>query len=688
MHEYLIEKINQITGKVMDATQRANRLFRQYLSSYSVDKGTRIPIRDLWRIRRYSDVAAGEHERELLRKSLRWGLLKAGALVVLLAVVTTLAAAALSLSEEWEGVRLSDGHTAAVRRAVFSPDGRRLVSCGEDAKVIVWDFARRERLATLADHTDRVCSIAFSPDGRWFAAGDYDGNLIVWDARRLERAAVLVGHQGPIGGLAFSPDGRLLASALGTRTIMWRAENWEKIRELPVGVSGHGSLLFSPDSRLLVAPHGFLWDITTGRQVARYDEEGVTWPALSPDAKRMVSIDPAGTVKFSEVNRFHDPARVKSTDHARVHRDHGRAAAFSPDSKLAATGAEDIILWDAATQTKLVRLEHTAIVWSLEFSPDGRWLVSTHGDGAILLWDVAERERVANFNEHSAGVRAVAFSRDGKQLASASEDRSVIIWDAEHGRKEALLIGHNTRVTAVAFSPDGKSVASCDQGGVVIFWDVARRQPRWTVKHPTEFPSYWLAISPDGRFVAATHGVYESAEGRQVVNLYDPWDQIYGVAFSADGRWLACANPMTGILLLDTGKWQLLDSVHLNNTSLITVSFSPDGQWLVTGEDQGTVRLWQTGPLRQVAIIGRHAARIKSVAFSPDGREVASAGDDQMLALWDVKKRRLITRIGTHTAPVLSVAWSPDGKRLAAGGHDKSVRVYTRHRTLRGRRLD
>jgi Fe2+ or Zn2+ uptake regulation protein len=100
MHEYLIEKINQITGKVMDATQRANRLLRQYVSSYLADKRTRIPIRDLWRIRRYSDVAQGERERELLRKSLRLGLVKTGILVVLLAIVTTLAAAALSVTEE------------------------------------------------------------------------------------------------------------------------------------------------------------------------------------------------------------------------------------------------------------------------------------------------------------------------------------------------------------------------------------------------------------------------------------------------------------------------------------------------------------------------------------------------------------------------------------------------------------
>jgi WD40 repeat protein/serine/threonine protein kinase len=692
IHEYLIEKINQITGRVLDATQRANRLFRQYLSNYAVDKRTRVPITRVWFIRRYSDLERGERERELLSKSLRRGSLNLAALVVILVVSATAFAAWLSVSEQWEGLELSDGHTAAVRQAVFSPDGRLLVSCGEDEKVIVWDFARRERLATFTDHTGWVNAVAFSPDGKWFASASADHTVIVWDAGRLEKVATLNDHQSGVNAVTFSPDSRWLASGSedpDLRTIVWSVGRWEKFRELPLGI-GWSDLLFSKDSRR-VGSAGAFWDVASGQKLSgtvMAPEWLAMWSALSPDATRMANIDGLGIVYFW------DMTRRKLISKQKVHRDHGRAITFSPDGRLAASGAEDIILWDAATQTKLVRLEHTSIVWRLAFSPDGRWLVSTHGDGSILLWDVAERERVADFNEHSGAVRAVAFSPDGKRIASAGDDRSIIVWDAIQGRKEAVLIGHRTRVLSVAFSPDGKSVASTDQDGNLILWDSALRKPRWATQYLVDgkyiIPTYCVTISPDGRSVADTMGVYDSANGCLAVDFSKEYTggQIYGADFSDDGRRLAYVTPYGHIYLWDAENWQLIDMLKSSGLQLVSVSFSPDAKLLATGDDGGKVRLWELNPLRQVAIIGQHAARIKSVAFSPDGKEVAAAGDDQSIALWDVARRRLVTRVGTHTSPVLSVAFSPDGKRLASGEYDKSVRVYSRHHVLWGFHLD
>jgi len=78
MHEYLIGKINALSGSVMDAVKRANHIFKQWLNRYQRDNKSLIPLDDSRFIHRYSDLERNGEAGELLSKSLRRGWLKAG----------------------------------------------------------------------------------------------------------------------------------------------------------------------------------------------------------------------------------------------------------------------------------------------------------------------------------------------------------------------------------------------------------------------------------------------------------------------------------------------------------------------------------------------------------------------------------------------------------------------------------
>jgi eukaryotic-like serine/threonine-protein kinase len=606
-----------------------------------------------------------------------------GVLAVIVAIAVAAIAAVLSIQETWDERVLRDGHVAAARQAVFSPDGTKVVSCGEDGQVIVWDFARRQRIATLAGKTAH--KVAWSPDGRWIAAGAIDGTVTIWDATRFTRVHALRAARSEIGALAFSHDSTVLAIGDMDTSSLYDTTRWQRVGGWARGAY-HAALAFTADGRFVIGTNGLVVHDRARGATTRDQDRGANWVAISPDESKIAAIETHGQVAFYRFDRGSD-AKLELLEWSQAHQDHGRTAAWSPDGKLIATGAEDILLWDAATRRRVARFEYSSIVWSTAFSPDGRWLLSSHGDGAILVWSVAERRRVASFSGHSGAVRAIAISHDGRRIASAGEDRSIALWDLASGRKERVLPGHDTRVTGVAFSRDGTLLASVDQLGGTILWDLASAEPVVSFERRPRDASYCVKISPDGRFLAATRAIH-TIGGREVRDFTAVAElgQIYGNDYARDGRWLATASTGQGSLVLwDAATYRMLDRARVGgDIRLIAVSASADAKRLVTGEDQGAIRLWSAGPLRQEAILGRHAARVKSVAFAPDGKTAASAGDDGIIALWDVRRRKLLTRIGTHASPVYAIAFTPDGRHLVSGEHDRSVRVYTRRRTLWG----
>jgi centriolar protein POC1 len=79
-------------------------------------------------------------------------------------------------------------------------------------------------------------------------------------------------------------------------------------------------------------------------------------------------------------------------------------------------------------KTKTIK-GHTAPILSLDFSSDGKTILTTCMDKTIKLWDVDTLKFRSSFVGHTNWVNCAKISNDMNLICSGGEDKKVIIWD-------------------------------------------------------------------------------------------------------------------------------------------------------------------------------------------------------------------------------------------------------------------
>jgi len=281
---------------------------------------------------------------------------------------------------------------------------------------------------------------------------------------------------------------------------------------------------------------------------------------------------------------------------------------------------------------------HTIIVFSVAFSPDGRYALAGSGDETVRLWEVATGRKVRRFEGHTDSVATVAFSPDGRYVLSGGWDKTVRVWEVATGHEVRRFKGHTDSVKSVAFSPDGRYALSGSDDSTVRLWD--------------------------------------AATGREVRCFKGHTDSVISVAFSPDGRYALSGSEDNTMRLWDVTSGQEVRCFEGHSWPVTSVTFSPNGRYVLSGSEDETVRLWKVATGQEVRRFEGHTDSVWSVAFSPDGRYALSGSWDKTLRLWEVATGREVRRFEGHTDYVYSVAFSPDGRYALSGSADDTVRLW------------
>lgn len=414
-------------------------------------------------------------------------------------------------------MRTFNGKTGGSIKAVtFSPDGRMAVSGGYSNQPIkLWDVATGEIVRTLRSNGQTVASVAFSPDGYGILVGYQDesgvATLKLFDARSGKKLRDFHGAQNGVTSLAFSHDGNWIVS--GSEDSMVRL--WElpagRMSRLPTKHQESLSFVtFSPDDKWIAlgASDVELWDAASRRVVHTFP--GATEPiAFSPEGKFL-----AAESRSSEGNGYN--LKIWDLASRREVRSFAKSLdsiAFSPDGKFlvgASKYFDTLRRWEIASGEEVQRFIERVNNFELQvlapvaYSPSGEMIVGTRL-GDLKIFDVNTGRLVRTLETGTnALVNSIAFSRDGRWIMAGGEDHLLRIWELTSGQQMLTLTGHLAEITSAGFSQDGRLAISGGRDGMVKVWRIADGSELITMVgfHDGE----WIALTPDGYYAASPKG--------------------------------------------------------------------------------------------------------------------------------------------------------------------------------------
>jgi WD40 repeat protein len=196
--------------------------------------------------------------------------------------------------ETGKQVRCFRGHTNCVYCASFSPDGKLALSGSLDDTVRLWDVATGKERHCLKGHDAQVWCVTFSRDGRRALSGGADGTARLWDLDTGQELRCFRRY-GDIHGVAFLPGDQQFVAATAGDVVIVDLETRKEVRRF----QGHGGIIYglalSRDGGRALFDGGDntlrLWSVSTGREICRYDRlpDGIRSVALSPDGTTALS---------------------------------------------------------------------------------------------------------------------------------------------------------------------------------------------------------------------------------------------------------------------------------------------------------------------------------------------------------------------------------------------------------------
>jgi WD40 repeat protein len=366
-----------------------------------------------------------------------------------------------------------------------------------------------------------------------------------------------------------------------------------------------------------------------------------------------------------------------------------------------------------------------SIVYHIEFSGDGRFVLCTEANGGLILWELATERQLMSQKQHLSRLeKEVVFSSNGKYIIAATD-----IYDISTGR---LIMGMDT-IGQYNFPEEKygaiKPIENKIEDNVLNFNSksdslIYFQRLNYIKQRQTFTWKGWgktFEISQDKRHALLVNRNY-SAELWEIKDsvLLQTFDSISSVAFGPDDKYILLGGANSQVLAYDTHSRKHINTYKSNKNSegVVLTGYTPDKKfiyatyygdpeiwfWNATtareykvlrpknqhigdfaiGSDgkqivmssKNDIRIWNFGTDRRLYSFKAHDEWIIDVDISYDNKEILTASNDHLIKVWDIN-----TTANTHTfegyiGGTRDVLFSPDGRYIFAVSGKKNVMLY------------
>ena len=373
-----------------------------------------------------------------------------------------------------------------------------------------WQHAARANLAAWRPHHARLKGVfshespvdaaAFSPDGKIVLTGGDDATARLWDAATGRPIGQPIRHEGVVTSVAFSPDGRTILTGSMDKT----ARLWDAATGQPVGSPSRMG------EHVVRGLQSRRQDHSDREPRTRWRDSGTRSPivrSVSPSCIRTCNIGGVQSRRQILLTGAPRDGATLGRRHRQAHRLAPATSGFllarrsAPTASPSLPGCDGTVRrWNAATGKPVGEpIRHRLKVQAVAISPDGRTVLTGSEDKTARLWDAVTNQPIGPPLVHQGPVAAVAFSPDGKTFLTASTDKTVKLWDADPGQPFGLILDreYETWARPRPSAPMASRSSRIHRDGTPrTHWNATTGEPHRA--DPYMLRSVGVAVSPDG----------------------------------------------------------------------------------------------------------------------------------------------------------------------------------------------